>query len=210
VTTLRLIQSVSGPANYGIEATLEDGNLARQSVRAEFRFTLTSQDLEDLRWYLEDYLRYCADPAPKIAVRIERRMAEVGRNLFSAVFEGSDAARDLWATLRGRLQQSRIEIVAGAGVREPTMLPWELLRDPGTEVPLILQVSAFVRTAHQLQGTRLSTIDSVPLRILLVISRPLGSDDVPFRSVAASSSLWAIKPAWDMNLLYCVRPLSNN
>jgi hypothetical protein len=45
---------------------------------------------EGLRWYLEDYLQYPQEPAPAIARRIEGRLAEVGTELFRALFQASD------------------------------------------------------------------------------------------------------------------------
>src|SRR5947209_18963759 len=127
---LRLTQSMAGPNRYRVEAALEREGLPRQIAATEFEFAVTAQDREDLRWYLEDYLEHAADPAPKIAARIERRMAEIGTSLFKALFHASDDARDLWASLRDRLNDTRVEIVTG--VREATALPWELLRDPKT------------------------------------------------------------------------------
>jgi hypothetical protein len=181
--TLRLTQSTIASNRYRVEAALEGDELPRQIATAEFDFTITSQDREDVRWYLEDYLEHAADPAPKIAARIEGRMAELGAELFMKVFHTSDDARDLWATLHDRLADTRVEVLTG--VHEPAALPWELLRDPSTQVPLALRVQAFVRTAHHgTQRLRLAQAGSGPIRILLVICRPGGGDDVPFRSVA--------------------------
>ena len=74
--TLRITHTASE-----VEAQLE-GDGPRQTERRPFSFTLSAQEAEDIRWYLEDYRDYQADPAPKIAKRIERRMHEVGRELF--------------------------------------------------------------------------------------------------------------------------------
>ena len=60
-----------------VEAALE-GDGPRKIERRPFAFTLSHQEAEDIRWYLEDYRIYPVDPAPKIAQRIERRM-EIGR-----------------------------------------------------------------------------------------------------------------------------------
>jgi tetratricopeptide (TPR) repeat protein len=71
--------------------------------------------------------------------------------------------------------------VAGA-----TAIPWELLRDPLTNTPLVLRAGAFVRTHSQ--PARLPAPPQEAkgrLRVLLVICRPGGADDVPFRSVAS-------------------------
>jgi len=71
-------------------------------------------------------------------------------------------------------------------VAEATTLPWELIRDPKTDTPLPLRARSFVH-AHP-QAAQVPTIpemDAGPIRILLVICRPGGRDDVPFRSVAS-------------------------
>jgi tetratricopeptide (TPR) repeat protein len=181
--TLRLTQSISAN-KFHVEAALDGDGLVRQTATAEFDFHFTPQDREDLRWYLEDYLQYDADPAPTIAARIEKRLAEMGVGLFKSIFQANEDARDLWATLRDRLNNTRVEIITG--VEEATALPWELLRDPKTDVPLALRADAFVRTSHQVaQHPHIPQTGSESIRILLVICRPGGSDDVPFRSVAS-------------------------
>jgi tetratricopeptide (TPR) repeat protein len=181
---LRLTQSDVDANRYRVEAALEGSGHPRQVATAEFGFALTAQDRENLRWYLEDYLQHTADPAPQIAARIESRIAEIGVELFKAVFQSNDDARDLWATLRDRLNDTRLEIITG--VREATTLPWELLRDPKVDTPLALRARSFVRAAHQTaQRPHLPQTAGGPIRVLLVICRPRGSDDVPFRSVAS-------------------------
>jgi hypothetical protein len=84
-----------------VEATIEG-----QSEKRPFSFALSTQDAEDIRWYLEDFRIYPVDPQPKIAKAIERRMAEAGRELFRQVLAGSD----VWASMRGNLGETRIEV----------------------------------------------------------------------------------------------------
>lgn len=182
--TLRLTQFTEGEDKYRVEIALEGSGLPRQTVTSHFDFKLTDQDQEDIRWYLEDFLQYPDDPAPKIAARIEGRMAEIGTELFRALFQSSDDARDLWATLRARLNETRIEIVTT--VTEATTIPWELIRDPKTDTPLPLRTRSFVHAHPQAaQVPKIPEADAGPIRILLVICRPDGRDDVPFRSVAS-------------------------
>src|SRR5690242_12604631 len=95
---LRIAQFAEGENKYRVVVTFE-GDGVRQEATSHFEFALTPQDQEDLRWYLEDYLQYPFDPAPKIAARIENQMAEIGKKLFKELFQSSDDARDLWATL---------------------------------------------------------------------------------------------------------------
>ncbi len=180
---LRLTQTTAGPDTYHVQVSLEGDGLPRQTASAQFAFALSTQDQERLRWYLEDFLQFPFDPAPETAARVEERMVEIGTQLFRAVFHADDDARDLWATLRTRLNDTRVEIVTG--VQEATAIPWELIRDPKTDAPLALRARAFVRAQPQAaQRPLLPQTESGPIRILLVICRPRQDDDVPFRSIA--------------------------
>jgi tetratricopeptide (TPR) repeat protein len=167
-----------------VEIAFEDEGSPRRTAVSQFPFAVSEQDREDLRWYLEDYLQYPLDPAPKIAARIEARIAEIGCDLFSRIFQSNDDARDLWATAGPKLADARVEIATR--VREATAIPWELIRDPKTDTPLALRAQAFVRASSQAAlPPYLPKKVSGPIRILLVICRPRRGDDVPFRSVAS-------------------------
>jgi tetratricopeptide (TPR) repeat protein len=143
-----------------------------------FSFHLSAQDAADIRWYLEDYPIYPTDPQPKIAKRIEQRMAEAGRDLFRQVFERGD----VWQAAKRHLNDTRIEIETEV---DDSLVPWELLRDPVADNPLALAVPSFVR-----RHSRPALAPDPPkpgagkIRILVAICRPRGEDDVPFRSVA--------------------------
>ncbi len=183
MNTLRLTQLPKGEGRYHVEVSLEGEGLPRQTATASFDFSLGAQEAEDLRWYLEDYLQHPHDPAPKIAARVEGQIKEIGAALFRAVFQSGDDARDLWASLRLSLSDTRVEVITG--VSEAAAVPWELLRDPATDTPLALRALSFVRAHPQpAQRPPLPRADSDSMRILLVICRPGGDDDVPFRSVA--------------------------
>lgn len=147
MTLLRLTQSTVGPDQYQILVELTGPDIARQTVTAPLRFALTAQDRRDLRWYFEDYLQIPFAPEQQIAARIEARLAEIGVELFRAVFQADDDARDLWATLRERLAGARVEVVSG--VHEAASIPWELLRDPKTGAALALRARSFVRAQPQ-------------------------------------------------------------
>ncbi len=182
--TLRLTQFSDGPDRYRVEIALEGDGVPRQTAVSQFPFKVSAQDREDLRWYLEEFLQYPLDPAPIVAARVERRMAAIGVELFKAIFQSNNDARDLGAKMRGKLNGARVEIIAG--VREATALPWELLRDPKTDEPLALEAQSFVRASSQTaRRPRLPQGAVGPIRILLAICRPRGGDDVPFRSIAS-------------------------
>ena len=180
--TLRLTQTSLGADRHRVQLDLE-GDGAPFAAESDFPFTLSDQDREDLRWYLEDYLEYPIDPAPTIAERIEQRLTEVGTQLFRGLF-ASDGARNLWGSIRDQLAEIRVEV--SSQVEAAAVLPWELLREPGSDVPVALRAGAFVRVQRQAaQRPQLPQVTGDTIRVLLVICRPAGDEDVPFQSVAS-------------------------
>lgn len=181
--TLRLTQKVTDRDRYSVEVALEGEGVIRQIVTVNFAFTFTAQDQEDFRWYLEDFLQYPLDPAPKVANRIERRMAEIGAEIFEGIFDSGDEARGLWARIGAHLSDTGVEVITEAG--GTTSIPWELIRDPATDTFLALQARTFLRKRPGLAETpQPPHSDSATTRILLAICRPERGRDVPFRSVA--------------------------
>jgi hypothetical protein len=179
---LRVTQHIEQEDNYRVHVEFREADGSAQTAEARFAFQLTPSDRADLRWYLEDYLQYPMDPAPEIAARVEARMRDLGVELFRNVFQANDDARDLWATLRAQLDDTRVEIVTD--VKGATALPWELLLDPKTEAVLALRARAFVRAYLKAVQKAEKAKSAEKVRILLVICRPGGDADVPFRSVA--------------------------
>jgi len=203
--TLRITQSSEGSGQYRVELSLEGDGLPRATATASFDFHLQPQHREDLRWYLEDYLQYPHEPAPAVAARIEGEIKNIGTELFRKVFHSSDDTRDLWATLRQKLDDTRVEI--NTSVAEANSIPWELIRDPKTDAALALRATAFVRAQPQAaQRPELPQTESGPIRILLVICRPSGDDDVPFRSVATQLIKGLGDQAGDLFQLDVLRP----
>ena len=166
---------ILGIKQFGGEVEVSFGG---RTERRPFPPSLSPQDAEDIRWYLEDYLVYPLDPAPTIAERIERRIKKIGEDLFKQVLDGTKA----WHAAADQLGDTRIEI--GSEVQDAGT-PWELLRDPETDSPLALGAAAFVRShSRAAKRARPKEPDSKDVRILLAICRPGGAADVPFRSVA--------------------------
>jgi hypothetical protein len=128
-----------------VEASLE-GDGPRLIEKRPFSFTLTAQDAEDIRWYLEDYRVYPVEPTPRIARRIEQHISEVGRELFKLVLAGSD----VWDAVRERLADTRIEIETAAQCRD---------RGPVEQGPV-----------HGIQAVRASRDTSAPRSVNLTIS----------------------------------------
>jgi tetratricopeptide (TPR) repeat protein len=160
--------------------------LVPREAESEFTWVAAADDAELVRWYLEDYAEFPADPAPKVAQRAEARLADLGSELFARVFGAGDAAQ-LWyegTSGVGGLAGTRVEVDADPG--DVPGLPWELLRQPSTGAAAVLGAGEFVRT--HLQAARQAVLPQPAgdrLRVLLVICRPGGGEDVPFRSVAS-------------------------
>jgi tetratricopeptide (TPR) repeat protein len=183
VAELRISDIPGGPAGRRrVEVMWQDGAARRVAV-TEVAGLPDRGEGERVRWYLEDYAEFPADPAPAIAVEAEAQLAREGAGLFRAVFADVDAV-GIWERARDRLGQVRVEVEADPG--EGPGLAWELLRDPGRDAPVALGAGAFVRTHLRAAGhPDLPEPSGDRLRVLLVIARPGGRADVPFRSVAS-------------------------
>ena len=176
-------QRGDGPHRYRIEITATDiPNFAPLQFSRDIAFELTPQDGERIRWYLEDYLQFDEDPAPQIAGGAEALMAACGDRLFRGLFEGAHQGIQLWTMIEPHLSATRVEITTG--ISEATAIPWELIRNPHTGTFLALSSASFVRTQREGQITFAPAGQAEKVRILLVICRPHGGEDVPFRSVA--------------------------
>ena len=95
MSRLRITQSDGAKDAYRVDLEYAVEKKPRQTATVTFVLTISEQDQEDLRWYLEDFLQFPQDPAPTIAARVERRMGEIGKDLFTKVFHSSDDARPL-------------------------------------------------------------------------------------------------------------------
>jgi tetratricopeptide (TPR) repeat protein len=165
-----------------VEVTWQDGQ-ARRAAVSSFGYRADGREAERVRWYLEDYPEFPADPAPALAAEAEAELARAGTGLFRYVFARQDAAI-IWGLAQARLSEVRVEVDTDPA--EAPGLPWELLRDPGTDTALATGAGEFVRTHLQTAGqVRLPEAAGDELRVLLVICRPGGREDVPFRSVAS-------------------------
>jgi tetratricopeptide (TPR) repeat protein len=197
--TLKIGQRTSRGDDRSVELVLE-GDGPPQTAVAHFVYATTVEDREAIRWYLEDYLEYPADPAATIAAATETRIQQTGTQLFAALFDNNADTVHLWGRVRDRIPGTRIEITVETG---ETPLPYELLHDPHTATHLALGAAAFVHTHHN--PTRRPAIPALGagerLRVLLVISRPARGDDVPFRSVAAHLARHVSSTHLDLDVL---------
>jgi len=157
-----------------------DGELPDTGVPTELAWPLHEDALEDLRWYLEDYLRAPFGVYGDRGPEVEARLAEWGEAVFSAVF-GTGPARDAYVRMRAR--QTGVEVVFRSPSPALLGLPWELMRDPGRVTPLALDL-ALSRSLPVAESAETVAVPGGRLRVLMVISRPAGAGDVGYRMIA--------------------------
>jgi CHAT domain/AAA ATPase domain len=181
VRLLRLTHSAGADA-HRVQIEVEVPGMARRTATARFTFAIPAKEQVLIRWYFEDYREGPADAVTRLrAKRAERRLAELGGELFAAVFEASPATRSLWAAVQPRLAEFRVEVVTD--VAGATSLPWEAMTGPGTGQPLALAAGAMVRAQPQAALAPVLPEAGAALKVLVVIARPHVTD-VAFRSVA--------------------------
>jgi tetratricopeptide (TPR) repeat protein len=164
---------------------------------------LDADALEELRWYLEDYLQapfgVYEDRGPGVAARL----ASWGQAVFGAVF-GLGPARDAYQRMRAR--PAGVQVVFRSGSASLLGLPWELMRDPDRSLPLVLDagvagIDRSLPTAELDASFEVAGGDR--LRVLMVISRPAGAADVGYRMIARPllERLEAVRGAVDLVVL---------
>ena len=137
--------------------------------------------LEDLRWYLEDYLRAPFGVYSERGPRIAARLAEWGEQVFSAVF-GPGKGQQAYQRMRTR--PGPVELVFRSDSPEALGLPWELMTDPDRGMPLALDLAGVSRSLPAAELAETVPVPHGRLRVLMVISRPAGTGDVGYRMIA--------------------------
>jgi CHAT domain len=154
-----------------------DGGLPEAVARMVLNWPLDDAALEDLRWYLEDYLRAPFGVYEDRGPQIHERLAAWGESVFTSVF-GSGSARDAYM----RARQGPLELVFRSAAPEFLGLPWELMRDPAG--PLALDLAGVSRSLPTAELVETATVPAGRLRVLMVISRPAGTGDVVYGMIA--------------------------
>ena len=152
-------------------------------AEATIQFALTQQEQEDLRWYRRTT---SSGGGGRAGYSRTGRGADAahGEELFRLVLAANLETQAIWFAVREQLADLRVEITTG--IAEATAIPWELMADPQSDSPIALRVRAFVRV----QSNPSLSFVSVPpaaegrVRLLYVVSRPGGTDDVALRAVA--------------------------
>ena len=147
----------------------------------ELAWPLDGDALEELRWYLEDYLRAPFGVYESRGPAAAARLPAWGEAMFEAVFR-SGTAQHSYERVRARLGSLRV--VFRSPSAELLALPWELMRDPGRALPLALEVAGVDRSLPTAELGAPFEVTGGRLRVLMVISRPAGSADVGYRMIA--------------------------
>ena len=179
---LTITSSASGDA-FHAEIALTIG-AATLLATIDFAQPVSPEAASEMRWLLEDRPRLRSRAAEEITRRIEARLRQVGERFGEALFAGREG-RAILDSLPADRSAIDVRIVQDASA---ATLPWELLRLPAANSALACETRSFVRW----YGDRTAVVggseggrDESVLRVLLVVSRPGGETDVPFRSVAS-------------------------
>ncbi len=152
------------------------------AVKLEHPFN--KQALTDLRWYLEEYLRFPYGIFPDEAAKIEQKLQTWGEELFNLVFRSSEKAREFFqaATYDGL---HNCELAIASDDFAILNLPWELLYSPGDRQFLAPSLAGMSRSLsdYAIRG-EIPTLPQDKLNILLVIARPYGETDIALKTIA--------------------------
>ena len=163
-----------------VHITVKQPGIPDREAVGNFRFLLSWGECEDLRWYLEDYLKYPKGEFANRARRVEELLQLRGTELFDATF-GDPQRLSLYDQIAPHLAQTRIVIETTQEDFAAIALPWEIMHDKREEgQTLALAAQSFVRSQSNLPPPLLQGPPSETFHILLIISRPEGTDEIPF------------------------------
>ncbi|MEH2346590.1 MAG: tetratricopeptide repeat protein [Nostoc sp.] len=171
-----------------------------------FQQPFDEENAAELRWYLEDYLKFPYGIFPDNAAKIEQKLQHWGQHLFELVFRSTEKGREFFqeATREG-LDKCELGIISDNA--EVLNLPWELLYSPDYQF-LAPSLAGMYRSLSS-QGVKapLPEMPDDQLNILLVIARPDDEQDVGFKTIARPL-LAALQPIRQRVNLKVLRPPS--
>jgi tetratricopeptide (TPR) repeat protein len=155
--------------------------------------------LEDLRWYVEDYLRVPYGVYEERGPQVAGQIRGWGQALFEALF-APQQAHMAYAGLRAR---EDTELLVRSMSPEWLSLPWELVWDPDRPAPLALEFAGVSRMLPSATAPQARAASGKRLRVLMVIARPQGLEDVGYRMVARPllERLEAVRGQVDLEVL---------
>ena len=172
----RLLVDLAGDDQVGV-LFWPDGGSPEELSRGSLAWPLPGDVLEDLRWYLEDYLTAPFGVWGDRGPAVRGKLAIWGEQVFESVFHDGPL-RHVYERGRDR----GVEVVFRSADSRLLGLPWELMWD-GTG-PVALQTGGISRSIPVPDHARTLQIPGGKLRVLMVISRPDGTRDVEYQMVA--------------------------
>ncbi|MEW6262724.1 MAG: tetratricopeptide repeat protein [Thermodesulfobacteriota bacterium] len=181
-------------------------DVPRLSPAFAFTSPFTLEDRRELRWYLEEYLRFPYGAEEDHARRVENLMADRGEELFKEVFIKTEDDPDPRTFYREAISEGLENCELSVSSEDPAFLnlPWELLRDPAGGGLFLAPALAGLYRHHP--GQRITPprpAKSEPFRVLLIIARPSGDRDIPFGTVARPmlEALRPLRPGLELEVL---------
>ena len=163
----RLVVDLGGDGQAGVLAWPGRGMPELVST-VPLAWPLDADALEDLRWYLEDYLLAPFGVWEDRGPAVRGKLTGWGDEVFKSVF-GAGPARDAYQRARDR----GLEVVFRSDVPDLLGLPWELMRD-GVG-PVALGKGGISRSLPVAEAAETLEVPGGRLRVLMVISRPAGT-----------------------------------
>ena len=139
--------------------------------------------LQDLRWYLENFLDYPFSPNTDIADRVQEALSDWGKKAFSILFAGK--ARDWYQDARkSEIGLSGLQLKIACDDPRILAWPWEALCDPdGTTLAHTCCIERQLNELHDpLEISKDLSADCI--NILLIIARPFGDRDVGYHAIS--------------------------
>jgi hypothetical protein len=182
--TLRIEQRTKDSEHHAITLELLRPDESPLKASAEIEFALTPQEHTDLKWYLEGYLQRAESVTEEHVQQIEAMMRDRGIELFEKILEGDRTARRIFDRVVDDIADLRVEITTS--VADAAAIPWELMHDPSLDSAIALRVKSFVRVQSEANLSFVKAPDTDELgrvRLLYVVCRPSGTNDVALRAV---------------------------
>ena len=191
----RLVVDLGGDGQAAILSWPAQG-VPEELSRGPLAWPLEAGALEDLRWYLEDYLLAPFGVWEARGPEVAGKLAGWGEQAFDSVF-GPGPARNAYERARDR----GLEVVFRSADPGLLALPWELMRDGSG--PVALGKGGISRSLPVANAAETQEVPGGKLRVLMVISRPAGTADVGYQMVARPllERLKAVRGEVDLTVL---------
>ncbi|MFB3895384.1 MAG: tetratricopeptide repeat protein [bacterium] len=158
----------------------------QETTKFPFTFSVSQENRELIQWYLEEYLTYPYGAYQDRAKRAEQVISELGTELFNTIFHNKNDQEQSAIRFYDRALENPTDCTINIQADHTSgwSLPWEFMQDPAYGY-LSQKTQGFIRS-HLGINAHLNPIrsDTPKIKILMVISRPSGEEDVPFQSVA--------------------------